>query len=273
MTAKVIAWPPVGAVGVEWTEVAPVQVSRSLITGAERVSAFQRKRRMATITVPGVGRSTYDGGYMEMLKRYLAGVNLVRLYSYPVAWHFDRPERIMVRGTVYTHLGQTWVDVSGLKPNTEVCRPGDFLTLFITPASSTPTGSLPWTNEGDPVDWFMDDASSPDSLTWFAGSPDLGTAVQVTRPVVSDDTGRASVPVFETITSNSGFGGDILNSLLGVGTNIYVLFGSSDTGVFRPMSYPRAVQPQMGNWAYEWQFREVFADEVGGFLEVDPWRP
>jgi hypothetical protein len=256
MTAKVIAWPPVGALGTEWTEIAPVQISRSMITGAERVSAFQRKRRLATISVPGIGRTTYDGGYMEMLKRFLAGTNLVRLHSYPVAWHLDRPERITARGNVFTHTGQTFVEVFGLKPGIQVCRPGDFITLLIPPSSTTQDSPLSWQNDQNPFEWLTDDSTNADLLTWFAGAPDFGTTVQVTQPVTSDDTGRAVVPVFETVAAQ---------------TQIYLVFGACATGAFRPISYPRAVQPNSGSWSYDWEFREVFADEVGGFLEVNPW--
>ena len=34
---------------------------------------------------------------------------------------------------------------------------------------------------------------------------------------------------------------------------------------------PIGVQPVNGNWSYQWAFREVFADEVDGFTEIDPW--
>lgn len=256
MTARVIAWPPVGATGVEWTEVAPVQISRSMITGAERVSAFQRKRRMATVSVPGIGRNTYDGGYMEMLKRYLEGVHLVRLNSYPIAWHLDRPERGTRRGDVHTDAGRTYVTVYGLQPNRQVCRPGDFLTLFLPSGVSGTSETLSWQNGDDPFTWSSDDTTNAETLTWFYGSGNVGTTVQVTQPVVSDDTGVAIVPIFETIANQ---------------TQIYLVFGACATGVFRPMSYPRAIQPNVGQWSYDWQFREVFADEVGGFVEFDPW--
>jgi hypothetical protein len=256
VTAKVIAWPPVGAVGVEWTEIAPVQISRSMVTGAERVSAFQRKRRAATLSVAAVGRTAYDAGYMEMLKRFLEGVHLVRLNSYPVAWHLDRPERKFCRGDVYTDQGQTFVRVYGLKPNTQVCRPADFLTLFLPNGETTDLNPFAWQDGDDPVEWFVDDTTSPDNLSWFSGTPYGGTVIQVTRPVISDSSGWADVPVFESVANQ---------------TQIYLVFGSCATGAFRPLEYPRAVQPQSGNWTYDWQFREVFADEVGGFTEVNPW--
>ena len=82
--------------------------------------------------------------------------------------------------------------------------------------------------------------------------------MQVTRPAESDDMGRARVAVFESVADY---------------TQVYLIFGARATGVFRPVSYPRAVQPSIGAWSYDWQFREVFADEVGGFQEVNPWAP
>lgn len=258
MTAKVIMWPPVGAIGTEWTEIAPVQVSRSMVTGAERVSAVQRKRRLASLTVAGFGRNTYDAGYMEMLKRYLEGVHLVRLHSYPIAWHFDRPERAIRRANVSNDNGQTYVTVYGTKPDSLVLRPADFLTLFLPSGQTTGLQPLDWFSGVNPVDWQTNNTTNANPVSWFSGQPYNGTRVQVTQPVYSDDTGLAVVPVFETVPSAS---------------NIYIVFGDSDTGVFRPVEYPRAKQPYLGNWEYEWEFREVFEDEVGGFTEVNPWVP
>lgn len=255
--AKVIMWPPVGAVGTEWTEVAPTQISRSMITGAERVSAIQRKRRMARLEVAAIGRSTYDAGYMEMLKRYLEGVHLVRLYSYPVAWHFDRPERVVRRGRVYTDKGQTYVEVFGNAPDKQVLRPADFLTLFLPTGSTSDLKPLDWFNAFDPLAWATDSTTNAAGVSWFNGVPYNGTTVQVTQPVRSDSTGRAVVPVFEQVADCA---------------DLYLMFGACDTGVFRPVEYPRAMQPHLGNWTYEWEFREVFADEVDGFQEVNPWK-
>lgn len=252
MTVKVIKWPPVGAIGAEWTEVAPVQISRSMVTGAERVSAFQRKRRMVSISVPAIGENMYDAGYMEMLKRELEGIHLVRLESYPINWHLDFIEKGIRRGDVYTDLGKTYVIVYGLKPNSLVARPADFMRLFLSDPDGPEQNTLPWQNSNDPLTW----QNNGQPLTWFYGADYAGTSVQVTAPVTSDEDGRAVIPIFETIPDQ---------------TQIYLKFGASDTGAFRPMQYPRSVQPVSGNWSYDWEFREVFSDEVGGFLEVDPW--
>jgi len=253
MAVKVIKWPPVGAIGAEWTEIAPVQVSRSMTTGAERVSAFQRKRRMATISVPAIGKNMFDAGYMEMLKRFLEGIHLVRLHSYPINWHLDTTEKGIRRGNVYSDLGVTFIEVFGLQPDTLVARPADFIRLLISADPNTELSELPWANSEDPLVW----ENSGQPVTWYHGSGNLGISVQVTQPVFSDDTGRAVIPVFETVPDQN---------------EIYLIFGASDTGAFRPISYPRSVQPASGNWSYDWEFREVFADEVGGFVEVDPWQ-
>lgn len=87
---NVYAWPPVGVVGHEWTEHAPVNRSRSILTGRRYVSAAQRKRRLAALNVSALARGRSGAGYMEVLKRLLAGgENLVRLNSYPVNWWLD----------------------------------------------------------------------------------------------------------------------------------------------------------------------------------------
>jgi len=248
---RVIAWPPVGVTGTEWTEDAPVQISRSMLTGAERVSAFQRKRRLATLIVPGFGRTTYDAGYIEMLKRYLEGINLVRLNSYPINWHIEangnpalrqsRPllwsaggdplewesgsEPLLwftgtyVTGTTATVDGRPVLYVTGLPPNMLVIRPAEFITLFSETGSET---------------------------------------VQAVAPATTDDTGAATILLFEAPAESY--------------TSARVNLGTCDTGVFRPVDYPRAVQPVRGDWSYTWSFREVFEDEVGEFEEFDPWR-
>ncbi|WP_157982364.1 hypothetical protein, partial [Oceanicella sp. SM1341] len=90
MPTTVYAWPPVGVTGSEWTELAPVNVSRDIFTGDEMLSAAQRKRRLATLTVSALAAGRNGAGYMEMLKRLTAGGEaLVRLRSHPVNWHVD----------------------------------------------------------------------------------------------------------------------------------------------------------------------------------------
>lgn len=252
MTIKVYAWPPVPVTGSEWTEIAPVQVSRSLITGAERISAVQRKRRLVTLQVAALGKPGNMGaGYVEMLKRLLEGIHAVRLRSYPINWHLDwlreqrereplpltwtaegldlgwtmPPETLLwfaaatLTGVIGTSGGWPAITVSGLPASRLVARPGEFITV-------------------------RENSAATDSAT-----------AQVLAPAYSNASGVAVVRLFSALP----YGG-------------LVEMASSDTAVFRPVGeYPRAVQPVGAQWGYDWSFREVFEDEVGGFEEVDPW--
>ena len=253
MSTKVFSWPPVGVVGHEWTESAPVEGSRSLITGREYLSAAQRIRRLATFVVAGIGRNRSHAGYMEMLKRHLAGVHAVRLYSLPINWHVradDGLAALQSQPVAWTEAGDplawtaggeplywfsgayltgttendgVWssITVTGLPPKSVAARPGEFLTIF-----------------SDHED-------------------DEGFTAQATRLETSDGSGVARIRVFETLPAL---------------TDARVNLRTRATGVFKPVAYPRAVQPLSGDWSYTWQFREIFEDEVdGGFVERNPW--
>ena len=50
-----------------------------------------------------------------------------------------------------------------------------------------------------------------------------------------------------------------------------VNIGTVVSAVFEVTEMPSPRQPVRGNWFYTWKFREVFEDEVGGFVELDPW--
>lgn len=250
---NVYAWPPVGVVGTEWTEEAPVQRSRSILTGKDYVSAYARKRRKVTLTVSALSLNRSGAGYSEMLKRYLdGGIHAVRLNSYPINWWQDAsvldPDRrsdylfwenagqdidwtnndlplywftgpILV-GDVTGSAGSRVLTVGGLPPNTIIARPGDFVTIY--QAITVPEGQQ----------------------------------AQIISESKTDADGVAVIRTFED---------------LNLGSDVRVSIGSSATGVFRAEKMPRAVQPLNSNWTYTWQFREIFEDEVGGFTEVDPW--
>lgn len=252
MSIKVVKWPPVGVVGAEWSEVAPVQRSASLITGADYRSAVQRKRRVASLEVSSLSADQMGAGYMEMLKRWLAGINAVRLTSYPInrhyhaagdpaarqsqpltwtsggdelSWRDGGEDLIWVSGTLITGVageagGFPAITVSGCAPNALVARPGEFLTA------------------------------------WRDASDEEGATAQITAPARSDASGAAVIRLFDALPA---------------GDYARVNLGSADTGVFYPESLPRSVQPVRGDWTWSWRFREIFEDEVGGFEEVDPW--
>lgn len=255
MTANVIAWPPVGAVGVEWTELAPTQVSRSMVTGSERVTAFQRKRRLASVEVAAVGRSVFDAGYMEMLKRLLEGTKLVRLHSYPINWYLGQEKPRQMTGNVVNMNGFTNIVVAGFTPFEVVMKPAEFILVKSASVDNTALTPLSWETPDGPLSWSNDLNTNTESLTWFTGGQNTYTVQSITA-AKADDTGTAYIPVVETLPDE---------------TDAEVTLRASASGVFRPVDYPRAVQPLTGNWTYQWAFREVFADEVGGFREINPW--
>jgi hypothetical protein len=254
MSRRVISWPPVCAIGSEWSWETPRSDSRSIFTGADRGARVWRERRLASLTARGVDEDGMGSGYMEMLKRHLGGVDAVRLYSYPIDWFLnaqrDATDRQSTRlfwtadasgldwsagaapllwydgrlltGTTDTDAaGWPIITVSGLRPSRLVARPGEFLTAF---------------------------ADHEDMV---------GTTVQITAPARSNSDGVAVIRLFEALP-------DL--------TDARVNIGVADTGAFLPVGeYPRAVQNLSGDWSYSWSFREVFPEEVGGFVEVNPW--
>ena len=255
--ANVFAWPPVGAVGAEWTEIAPLDESYSGVTGKRYASSNQPVRRVASAVVSSLARDRNGAGYMSILKRLLVGgQNYVRLYSYPINWHLDASRESGYRALVpleWTAGGAhlvwlsgssdlVWttgatitatalnvsgaypvITVTGLPPSILVARPGEFLTVF----------------------------ANPDDLTG-------GSTVQVLAPAYSNDAGVAFIKLFSAPSIATG----------------RVNIGQSDTAVFRVVGdLPRSQQPVGADWSYAWQLQEVFADEVGGFVEdADWWR-
>jgi len=251
MSINVYAMPPVPITGSEWTEIAPVQSSRSYY-GKDYTSAFGRTRRHVSLQIAALGRGGNMGaGYVEMLKRFLAGIHAVRLNSLPINWHLDAirdrarleslplvwtsggeeltwtmpPEALIwysgvpLTGVIGTSGGWNIVTVSGLPPNSLVARPGDFVKVQEDAADTT------------------------------------GSTAQVVAPAYSNASGVAVIRLFSALA----YGG-------------IITLNASDTGVFKPVGdYPRSMQPVGANWYYDWSFREVFADDVGGFVEVDPW--
>lgn len=249
---NVYAWPPVGVVGHEWTEHAPVNRSRSILTGRRYVSAAQRKRRLAALNVSALARGRSGAGYMEVLKRLLAGgENLVRLNSYPVNWWLDTQRLARLR--LSDPVGWT--------------APGD--------------ADVEWSEGGSPLHWFAGTV-----LTGTAGSSGGWPVLSITggpantliaRPgdfvtlysPVESTTGTTAMVVREATTNGSGAVTlRLLTALSGSGR---ACIGASDTGVFEADEMPRALQGVTGDWQYQWSFREVFEDECGTFTEVNPW--
>lgn len=240
----VIKWPPVSLTGWEFTVVDPVSESRTLIGGAPRTSAYLPRRRMATAVVPMNGGDGANLGYVEMLKRRLAGIHLVRVECRPAIW-CSKQSRLRnaigewltgsVEGLWLSGVTEGWwtaasyfgtagtadgwpvVTVTGLPPNTIVVRPHELVRML------------------DPE-----------------GPAQSARALRVTR---SDGSGTAVIRL-ETALTGTG----------------PISIGDTESVVFRPLDYPRAVQAVGGSGAYTWNFEEAFEDEYpGGWTEVDPW--
>lgn len=252
MPINVYPWPPVGAVGAEWTLSMPTARLRSMLTGRDQMQASQRRRRVATVEVSALAAGRMGAGYCEMLKQLLdGGIHAVRLQSSPINWWLDELERrgadfnggplswrtggntlawqtaggqplfwftgAVVEAGAATPSGLwTLLPVSGLPPRTLVARPGDFIRIY-----------------------DMADAS-----VW--------EVARVVRPATTDGSGNVTLKLDRMPTISGG----------------RVNLAGQDEAVFRVEGgLPRAVQPVHGDWTYTWNFREVFADEVGGFTE------
>lgn len=255
MTTPVYAWPRVGLTAIEWTVSQPIAVSRSLLTGARTVTAAKRRRRLASVRVSGLSRN--GGGTMEVLKEYLqGGVNLVRLRSTrnPLmeADVPDAQRRLTVldwtQGATDMALG--WQVGSGTDPLTWVS--GVVLPVItLTDGAGFPAAQV----SGLPPNRLI--ARAGEFLEGYI-TPATREARRIVRNVWSDASGVALVRLVAPFTIVPTGGAS---------------FAAEDEGVFEALGeLPRAQQPAFRDFAYEWEFSEVFADEVtGGFQEINPW--
>lgn len=255
MPINVFPWPPVGVVGSEWTEDAPVARLRSLMTGRDQMQASQRRRRVATLQVSALANGRMGAGYSEMLKSLLeGGIHAVRLQSTPINWWLDEQQR----------------QAFDLDSAPLVWRAG---------------------NGPDPLAWQA--GSGPNALSWFTGSviiagtvtasgifalmPLTGLPPRLRVAAPGDfiriydvaDAARWEVArvVREAVTNAAGAVTLKLDRMPGI-TGGRINLTGQDEGVFRVAgALPRAMQTVSGDWSYTWSFREVFADEVGGFTE------
>lgn len=253
MPINVYPWPPVGVIASEWTTDAPVAKLRSLLTGREQVQAALRPRRIASFQVSALAAGRMGAGYSEILKQLLeGGIHAVRLRSSPINWHLDEITRAS----------------AGFNSN-----------------------PLAWRTGSDPLAWRA--GSGPSPLTWFTGSVIRAGAITasgnfwlmpltglpantvVARPgdflriYDMDDANRFGVVrVVRPATSNASGAVTVKIDRLPTISGGRVNMSGQDEAVFRvDGSLPRAVQTVGQDWSYQWNFREVFADEVGGFVE------
>lgn len=251
MARNVYAWPPVDAIGTMWTVRQPVSRSQSFFTGADISSSAERKRHVAHIEVPCIGDlgGTMNGGYCEILKDLLeGGKNLVRLKSMPVNWYFDKINKPYWDGSkpldwVRNNTDVDWVNNSG----ETIWYSGGHYPGVIGASSGWNTVSL--TN------------LPPETLIARPGEYVIGygngatSEAKVLRPAYSDTSGDCTIYLMSALTVSD-----------------HVQINAETSAVFMiDGELPNSIQPHDGNWSYPWNFRETFADEVGGFVEIDPW--
>lgn len=245
---KVIAFPPVGAVGTMWTPQAPVQRSQGLISGKRYVSRFGRERIMASVRVSALSKNRSGAGFSEMLKRHLdGGVNLVRLESYPINWHLDYLPGAEIRGGQLVEWTSNGADLN-------------------------------WQNAGQPLYWFNGVVLTgvSDGLTLTVSN--LPPNKIVARPsdfikAYTDSIGAFSEAIVETEARSNADGVAVIKLFAPLPAGAYnrVNIGESVSRVLEATDMPMVAQPFAQNWSYEWSFREVFEDETDGFDEVNPW--
>ena len=242
---NVYAFPPVAVVARYWTVEQPVSRSRSLITGSSYVSASQRKRTLAGFDI--VGWPKYSAGYLEALWRYLdGGINLVRLSSCRIPYGRTVPDA--QRGVKPLDWSMPPQDLSWQSRDTEftwVTRMGFDFTIEET---GTPTVIH---STGLPANAVI---AIPGEFATVSVDGEQ-EAIMITNKVVSDANGAVRIHLQRTP--------------LGDGE---VSIGTRETGVFELASpWPTVMNRLNLPENYGLQFREVFADERGPFVELDPW--
>jgi hypothetical protein len=244
----VYAWPPVAPFAWEWSLVEPLETSRSLLTGRRYASAGQRARRVARMSIGGI-RDDF-GGYMEALKRLLrGGANLVRLRNYPMVWDTIPLEIRASEPLRWTTGAESLAWQTGAEPLawfTGTVASGAITTVDGFPAI-TITGLPPNTLVGRP--------GEPVTVWASLLSLDFNSAQARTllRHVTSDANGIATVVLDQPVT---------------VSGRVDLGF---ETAVFEANGLPRTQRTVGQQWVYDWDFTEVFSDEVGGFQEINPW--
>ena len=232
----------------EWTLVEPMEVSRSLLTGRRYAAAGQRARRVARLSVGGIQEGF--GAYNEALKRLLlGGANLVRLRNYPMAWERIPMEVRAAEPMAWTTGAESLAWQTGGEPLA-------WFTATVASGAITTVGGLPAiTITGLPPNTLVGLPGEPVTVWASMGSLDYATAQARTllRRVTSDANGIATA-VLDRAVTNSG--------------RVDLGF---ETAAFEATSLPRTQRGWSAQFFYDWDFVEVFSDEVGGFQEINPW--
>lgn len=248
MARSVYKWPPVDAVATMWSTRQPVNRSQSFFTGASITSSAERKRKVAHVEVPGIGDlgGSINAGYCEVLKEFLeGGKNLVRLTSMPVNWFFE-----------YQKAGdRVNYDFENTLRNVRQSPDRDYFWVSERKFNVTLGTDGSWaiaTVSGLPPNTIV---ARPGEIVTSFSSTNETSSTKVVRPAKSDTSGVAIVYLLEALAYDH-----------------LIQLNSTESAVFEvDGALPEAIQPYEGNWSYQWDFRQVFPDEVGGFIEVDPW--
>jgi hypothetical protein len=140
------------------------------------------------------------------------------------------------------------VRLTSWSPNWYLDRPVEYqwLSQPLSAVATTSGGMSAWQVSGLPPRYPL---TRPGD-TFKVG----GQAWQSVNAAVANDAGVAEIRV---IGATSGGGALLLDAV--------------ESAAFKVDATPEPKQGLGANWIYSWSFREVFADEVGGFTEVNPW--
>jgi len=237
---NVIAFPPVHVTAFEWTLEQPIGRSRSLFDGKRFVSQAQRSRRVGAFDVQGIGADLASAGYVEMLKRFVqGGVHLVRVNIQSAQWYLAGPNR-----------------------KTSV------LTWTIPPAPLA-WDALLWST-GLPLSGIPQMDGTWNAIRVEGFPPNVTAAYPSERISVTNGT-LTEYSTVQTMAKSGPAGLALIRITSALTLTGLVSIGDTESVVFELMEMPRSMQPFSGNWSYSFGFREVFASETDGFVEVNPW--
>lgn len=122
----------------------------------------------------------------------------------------------------------------------------EWLSIRLTATATTSRGFAAWRIAGLPPMYPLMRPGDRFSVG--------ATVYQTLNDVAADASG---VAVSRVLVPTSGTGA--------------VTLDAQESAVFRADSIPTAPQSPGADFVFSWSFREIFADEVGGFTERDPW--
>lgn len=140
------------------------------------------------------------------------------------------------------------VRLSSWSPNWHLDLPGphEWLSQALSASAVTSGGMSAWRVVGLPPGFPL---TRPGDTFTVGGVP-----YQAVNAAQANASGVADIRVIDVV---AGAGSLLLDQV--------------ETAAFKVAQAPEPRQGLGQNWVYSWSFREVFADEVGGFNEVDPW--